>query len=132
MRTRIYSWCRRAVFSRISLEVIDMRSQKKSLNQISYICGLVILTIFCSANIQAQNIFGRISGTITDQAGAVVPNIKITIVNEATKAARMVTTDADGFYLVDNLPVGSYSVTAEQSGFKKTYSSGVGLVAGAH
>ena len=97
-----------------------MRSQKKSLNQVSCICGLVILTICCSVNIQAQNIFGRISGTITDQAGAVVPNIKITIANEATKAARMVTTDADGFYLVDNLPVGSYSVTAEQKGFKKT------------
>src|SRR6476659_7944199 len=109
-----------------------MQSKKGWLSHSAYICSLVLLTIACCASIQAQNIFGRISGTVTDPAGAVVPNIKITIANEATKVARTLTTDSDGFYVADNLPVGSYSVTAEQNGFKKTFTSGIGVVAGAH
>src|SRR5258706_7878322 len=109
-----------------------MRNQNRSLKQFTYICSLILLTISCCVGIQAQNIFGRISGTVTDPAGAVVPNIKITITNEATKAARTTVTDADGFYVADNLAVGSYSVTAEQNGFKKTFTGGIGIVAGAH
>src|SRR5258708_7990223 len=109
-----------------------MRNQKRSLKHFSYVCSLILLTICCCVSIQAQNIFGRISGTVTDPAGAVVPNIKITITNEATKVARTTITDADGFYIDDNLPVSSYSVTAEQNGFKKTFTGGIGVVAGAH
>src|SRR5258706_6072563 len=109
-----------------------MRNQNRSLKQFTYICSLILLTISCCVGIQAQNIFGRISGTVSDPAGAVVPNIKITITNEATKAERTTVTNADGFYAAENLPVGSYSVTAEQNGFKKTFTAGVGVVAGAH
>ena len=88
--------------------------------------------ICCGVGTQAQNIFGRISGTVTDPAGAVVPNATITLTNEATKVTRTAVADSDGFYVADNLPVGSYSVVAEQSGFKKTFNSGIDVVAGAH
>src|SRR6266567_302796 len=108
-----------------------MRSKKRSSEHFSYICSLIFLTIFCSVGVQAQNIFGRISGTVTDPAGAVVPNTKITITNEATKVARSATTDGSGFYVADNLLTGTYSVTAERSGFKTIYQGGIGLAAGA-
>ena len=109
-----------------------MRRKKGQSSHLAHICSLVLLTIACCAAIQAQNIFGRISGTVTDPAGAVVPNITITITNEATKISRTTTTGSDGFYVADSLPVGSYSVTAEQTGFKKTITPGVVVVAGAH
>jgi len=108
-----------------------MRSKKRSWEHFSYICSVIFLTIFCSVGIQAQNIFGRISGTVTDPAGAVVPNTKITITNEATKVARSATTDGSGFYVADNLLTGTYGVTAERSGFKTIYQAGIGLAAGA-
>ena len=68
----------------------------------------------------AQDIFGRIVGTITDSSGGTVPSVKVTIVNEATQATREVTADKNGYYVADELLVGTYTVTAEKPGFKKT------------
>jgi hypothetical protein len=79
----------------------------------------------------AQDIFGRISGTVTDSTGAVIPSAKITITNEETKLIRTVTVDDKGYYVAPELPVGSYSVTAEHQGFKTTTKAGNDLIAGA-
>lgn len=68
----------------------------------------------------AQDIVGRIVGTVTDSSGATVPDVKLTIVNEATQASREVTADKNGYYVADELLVGTYKVTAEKAGFKKT------------
>ncbi|HVF87235.1 MAG TPA: carboxypeptidase-like regulatory domain-containing protein, partial [Pyrinomonadaceae bacterium] len=83
------------------------------------ILGVLLLSCACLGVVYAQAITGRISGTVTDPAGAVLPNISVVVTNEATSLARSITTDADGFYTVTNLPAGAYSVTVEQSGFKK-------------
>jgi hypothetical protein len=79
----------------------------------------------------AQDIFGRISGTVTDPTGAVIPGAKVTITNEETQLGRSVTADTRGFYVAPELPVGVYSVTGEYKGFKTTKASGNDLVAGA-
>ena len=54
----------------------------------------------------AQDIFGRISGTVIDPTGAVVANAKITVTNEETKLRRSTTADDKGFYVIPELPVG--------------------------
>jgi hypothetical protein len=90
-----------------------------------------LLLLCVPAPSAAQDIFGRISGTVTDPTGAVVPHAKITIVNQDTKLRRNTTADDRGFYMVPELPVGVYSVTVEQAGFKTTTVSGNDLVAGA-
>ena len=80
----------------------------------------VVLLLMCLGLVaQGQTIFGRISGTVTDSSGAVVPNAAVTITNSATNLVRNATTDDGGFYTVTNLPVGTYTVTVERSGFKK-------------
>src|SRR6266852_8498071 len=79
----------------------------------------------------AQSIFGRISGTVTDAQGGAVAGVRITIVNEETKLERQTTTDSNGYYVASDLPVGVYSVIAEQSGFKIIKKTGNDLVAGA-
>jgi hypothetical protein len=78
----------------------------------------------------AQDIFGRIAGTITDSSGGVVPNIKVTITNEATQVSRAVTTDKNGYFVADQLQAGTYTVSAEQSGFKTVNKGGNILTAG--
>ena len=88
------------------------------------------MTMFVDV-LAAQGIFGRISGTVTDSQGGAVAGAKISIVNEDTKLTRATTTDANGFYVASDLPVGSYSVTAAQPGFKSVKSTGNDLVAGA-
>ena len=80
----------------------------------------------------AQDIFGRISGTVSDPSGAAVPHAKVTIVNQDTKLERTVYTNDQGFYVASQLPAGAYRVVAEEKGFKTTSKAGNDLVAGAH
>ena len=90
------------------------------------------LALLCTVAAHAQDIFGRVSGTITDPTGAVIPDAKVTIINEATKVPRQISTDKNGYYVADDLPVGTYSVAAEQTGFTTTKQTGNVLVAGEH
>jgi carboxypeptidase family protein len=61
---------------------------------------------------------GALSGTVTDQTGAVVPNAKVTASNRDTGQARTVTTRGDGSYQIPQLPPGSYRVKFEAGGFQ--------------
>jgi hypothetical protein len=81
-------------------------------------------------SVAAQDIFGRIAGTITDPSGAMVANAKITIVNESTLIVRNLTADKDGYFVADELPAGTYDVTGEQAGFKTMTKTGNALAAG--
>ena len=78
----------------------------------------------------AQDIFGRIAGTITDSSGGAVANAQVVITNEATLIRRNVAADKNGYFAADELPAGTYSVTAEQNGFKTTTKKGNVLAAG--
>ena len=77
-----------------------------------------------------QDIVGRIAGTVTDSSGASVANAQVTITNEATLIRRNVAADKNGYFAADELPAGTYSVTAEQNGFKTTAKKGNVLTAG--
>ncbi len=91
----------------------------------------VLLMTWVVDTAAAQSIFGRITGTVTDAQGGAVAGVKITIVNEETKLERQTTTDSNGYYVASDVPVGVYSVIAEQSGFKTLKKTGNDLVAGA-
>jgi hypothetical protein len=94
---------------------------------------ILIAAMLMSAAVQfamAQDIVGRIVGTVTDSSGAAVPDIKVTIVNEATQAGRDVTSDPHGYFVADQLPAGTYTVSAQKAGFKKTTEKGNVVTAG--
>src|SRR4029079_19677437 len=84
-----------------------------------YVCGFLILIASGASILTAQTTFGRISGTVSDSAGAAVPNATVTVSNPATSFTRTVATDNSGFYTVTNVPVGTYSVSVEMQNFKK-------------
>src|SRR5260370_16620763 len=91
----------------------------------------VMLTTLAVNRAAAEGIFGRIAGSVTDSQGGAIAGVKITIVNEETRLERQTTTDPNGYYVASDLPVGVYSVIAEQSGFKTVKKTGNDLVAGA-
>lgn len=64
---------------------------------------------------QATN--GTLVGTVVDATGATVPNATITAQNIATGVPSETRSNANGEYRFNNLPVGSYKVTANASGF---------------
>ncbi len=69
---------------------------------------------------RAQEATGKIVGTITDPKGGVIPGAKVTVTNVATDVSSETTTDRDGFYQVLSLPIGTYRVAVEHTGFRKT------------
>jgi hypothetical protein len=75
----------------------------------------------------AQNNNGRISGTVTDVSGAAIAGAPVTVTNSETQVSHKSTTDAAGFYQALNLPVGTYEVAVEASGFKKALKTGFDL-----
>jgi hypothetical protein len=100
-----------------------------TLSVLSTLLALWLLT-GAGGSAGAQDVFGRISGTVTDSSGAAVANAKVTLVNEATLIGRVVMADSNGYYAADELPAGTYSVTAEWTGFKTTTNKGNVLSAG--
>lgn len=87
--------------------------------------SLLLLLTFATFQLNAQmtNV-GRISGTVTDTAQAVIPGATITVTSQDTGLKRTTTTDPKGYYVISNLPVGTYSVTAKQTGFGNLVKSG--------
>ena len=77
------------------------------------------LLLACAATAAAQQTTGNITGRITDAQGAAVPGVTVTGKNDATGLVRTEVSDAEGIYRLLGLPVGTYDVTAELSGFNK-------------
>src|SRR5690242_1612693 len=75
-----------------------------------------------------QNNNGRISGTVTDTSGSVVAGAKVSVINQATNVTQNATTNGSGYYVVPDLPAGTFTVASEAPGFKKLEKKGNDLV----
>jgi hypothetical protein len=74
---------------------------------------------------RAQRLDGTLRVTVTDKSGAGIFDASVTVTNEATNVAVTSTASSAGTYVFPNLLVGTYTVTVEKPGFKKTVSKGV-------
>ena len=66
---------------------------------------------------------------MTDASGGVLPGTTVTLTNNERQVARPAITDASGYYVATNLPLGTYTVVVEKSGFKKSSKTGYTLIA---
>ena len=71
-----------------------------------------------SGLVSAQTFRGGIQGTVSDAQGAVVPDAEVIVSSPETGLVRPAKSDAQGDYLVTELPVGTYDVTARKTGFR--------------
>src|SRR5246500_4529933 len=88
-------------------------------------CAALIVTAAGLTTASAQTFRGTILGTVTDTSGAAVLNAKVTAHNVDTGVDRTTDTSSDGSYLIPELPIGTYTVTVELSGFQKSVITGV-------
>jgi hypothetical protein len=79
------------------------------------ICCILVLSV--AMVVGAQSPTGTILGVVKDASGAAVPAASMTVVNSDTNQTRTGTTEEDGSYRFDSLPVGNYQVRAEKTGF---------------
>jgi hypothetical protein len=82
-------------------------------------------TMTAAAN--AQTATGQITGTVRDATGAVMAGVKVVVTNQQTGLSRETKTGGNGDYVVPLLPVGTYVVSGEQTGFKIALHSDVQL-----
>ncbi len=68
----------------------------------------------------AQTIAAAITGAASDPTGSVIPNGTVTATNIETNVKTTTMTNADGIYTFPFLRVGSYTITIESKGFKKS------------
>ena len=87
----------------------------------------VALMLLCNQPGCAQQTTARLSGAVADTSGASIPGAKVTILNTGTGLTMSVATGADGAYFFPQLPVGSYQLTVEKSGFETYVQKGIVL-----
>ena len=92
----------------------------------------VLLVSIQWAVFHPQPLWGQITtatilGAITDETGALIPGVTVTIRNEGTGLSRTVISDDSGKYLAPRLPVGTYEVSGELTGFKRVVISNIVL-----
>src|SRR5450756_55662 len=78
----------------------------------------------------AQTDAARMTGTVTDASGAVIPAAAVTVRNEKTGQSRKVTTDEHGVYLAPQLQPSIYSLTAAAPGMSNAEFAGLSLQVG--
>ena len=86
--------------------------------------------LLCATSTMAQVTTAEIVGTVTDNSGAVVANATATIKHVATGVPRTMQTSASGTYAFTLLPIGTYSLAIERTGFKKYMVSDVTVAGG--
>jgi hypothetical protein len=86
-------------------------------------------------NVSMASAFGQIdraavAGTITDRSGAVVPEVLITLTDEATGAVRTLSSGRNGNYSISSLPVGKFFMLLHRDGFNDVRIADIDLNSG--
>jgi len=95
----------------------------------SALLSVGLLALLLSASVaRADELYGRIRGTVTDPSGAVVPGARVTVTNMATGVAKNMNTLATGgFEFVNLLAPGTYQLVVEKQGFQKSQTGAIQL-----
>src|SRR5438046_4531385 len=95
-------------------------------------CGLwlrtiLVLLIAANCTVAWAQSTAQISGRVTDQSGAVMPGVEVTVTQTATGATRSAVSDETGNYALPNLPIGPYRLEAVLPGFRTYVQTGIVL-----
>jgi len=94
---------------------------------LSTLCLVLAVCLSLSMPLSAQSTGGRILGRVADPTGAVLANVKVTLVNEATGVSADTTTSGSGDYVFPQVAVGSYRIEFDLTGFKKNVQRAVNV-----
>src|SRR5688572_6646310 len=88
---------------------------------------LGVLSVLLATTAWAQLSTAQLSGRVTDESGAVLPGVTVTVTQTDTGLTRNVVTDATGSYVLPNLPTGPYRLEAMLQGFRTYAQTGIVL-----
>jgi hypothetical protein len=93
----------------------------------SLIAGILLFVLFGSVPAFNQSSNARLGGTITDESGAIIPGVTVTVTNTATGVVNSTLSNNAGAYNFPSLLPGKYSVKAALSGFQTQTKTGLEL-----
>ena len=77
----------------------------------------------------AQVLYGTVSGNVSDQSGAIVPEATVTLTNKGTGQVRETTANSDGNYSIPNVLPGVYELKVTKQGFSTYTETGLNVTA---
>ncbi len=98
----------------------------------AFLAGLFCSCVFLFSPLLHAQATGSLSGTVTDKGGAVVSGATVRATAETTGLSRETKTDDSGHYLIPLLPVASYTLRVEMTGFQATEQHAIGLQVDEH
>ena len=97
-----------------------------------FVAALICAFTFAAAPVVAGQVAdATVFGTVTDNSGAVLPGVTVTVASPALQVKQVVeVTDARGEYRVTSLPIGTFSVEFTLPGFQTVHRDGIRLTTG--
>jgi hypothetical protein len=92
--------------------------------------AIISIVLACALPVAAQSPTGSIDGLIVDQSHAALATVTVTLVEEATRVERTVSTDVGGVFRAPLLPVGVYELSATLEGFRSLRETNIALAVG--
>src|SRR5215831_6226215 len=89
----------------------------------------VVLSLLCAASLFGQAT-GRITGSVVDPSGGMVPGVTVLCKNADTGLARSADTNQSGIFEFPDLPIGNYQLEVSKQGFQKLLTDRMQLVTG--
>src|SRR5579864_1318860 len=93
------------------------------------VATLVLLFFFCLP-VNAQVAGGSITGSVTGESGAAMPDVRISVKDVSMGLDRSATTNTAGLYSVPDLPAGNYEMSVSASGFTTQEWTSISVTAG--
>ena len=96
-----------------------------------FVFGQLCLVLLLACQISSgQNLTGQLTGVVTDQNGAVIPNSNITLKNQLSGDTRRTVSNSEGLFAFAAVPTGEYTITVDAQGFAKWERAGLRISAG--
>src|SRR5215470_6512414 len=96
-------------------------------NSVLHVSFFAFIALLFCPSLYAQSTGGRIRGTVTDQSGATVAAATVVITNQANGSQRDTQSGSNGEYIFLEVPVGTYQIEVDQTGFKKYVRKGIAV-----
>ena len=110
--------------------------EKRNKKRLGNFVGLSVLTILLSLVLAPPDIWAQstaqIDGNVTDQSGAVLPGVEVTVTQTDTGISRSAVTNETGSYTLPSLPIGPYKLEAALPGFRSYVRTGIVLQVGSN
>jgi len=92
--------------------------------------AVVVLCLSSTLSFAQAKTGASLSGVVTDQSGATLPGVAVTIKNAARGATRTIATDGAGHYQASGMPPGRFEIRAAKQGFADETRTGISLAVG--